>query len=211
MIEPYRGTREAILEALQSGGPKAAATVARQLGISLMAVRDHLKKLEAQGFIECRVERGRVGRPAHLFAPVRSTGPAESPLSENLLRDVLEVIGERLGDKGLREILDEATDARIARHRVELGQLSGGQRLQALARLLEQRGFKVDTREDDDAIEFRIEECPLAPLADQFPETCEQERRWLAELSGQEVELIDCQGRNNPTCRFVVRNREREQ
>ena len=59
--------RERVLFLLKTKGPQTAARVARTLGVTTMAVRQHLSVLQGEGFVEFTEERRKVGRPARMW------------------------------------------------------------------------------------------------------------------------------------------------
>src|SRR2546425_11250371 len=61
------GTREAILTLLKQRGPSDAEALASELGISAMAVRQHLYALHQQKLVGYQEEARIVGRPAQLW------------------------------------------------------------------------------------------------------------------------------------------------
>src|SRR5437879_2979518 len=63
------GTREAILTLLKQRGPSDSEALASELGISAMAVRQHLYALRQQKLVSHREEPRPVGRPAKLWFP----------------------------------------------------------------------------------------------------------------------------------------------
>ena len=55
--------RDRILYLLKTKGPQTAAQVAKRVGVTAMAIRQHLAGLLDDELVEFEDERGRVGRP----------------------------------------------------------------------------------------------------------------------------------------------------
>src|SRR5438876_968476 len=60
-------TRQEILTALKLDGCRTAEELAHALGISQVAVRQHLTSLEAEQSVVVEIERKGLGRPAHRY------------------------------------------------------------------------------------------------------------------------------------------------
>ena len=59
--------RERVLFVLKAQGPQTAARMAKRLGVTTMAVRQHLAVLQAEELVDFTDERRKVGRPARLW------------------------------------------------------------------------------------------------------------------------------------------------
>src|SRR5215469_12238487 len=59
--------QEGVLYQLKTRGPQTAAQVAKRLGVTPMAVRQHLYRLAAAGEVAFSDERRQVGRPARVW------------------------------------------------------------------------------------------------------------------------------------------------
>ncbi len=60
-------TRQEILTAIKCHGSLTAETIAQQLHISPVAVRQHLSALAAEGSVTIQIVRRGLGRPAHYY------------------------------------------------------------------------------------------------------------------------------------------------
>src|SRR5687767_10368667 len=84
-------TRSQILTSIKVNGSMTADSLAQELGISPVAVRQHLAGLEAEGYILTSVERRGLGRPVHRYS-ITSEGDETFP---------------RAYDRVANELLDE--------------------------------------------------------------------------------------------------------
>ncbi|HEY2111256.1 MAG TPA: helix-turn-helix domain-containing protein, partial [Dongiaceae bacterium] len=60
-MQPRSAAR--LLHALKSTGPQSAAVIARRLGVTSPAIRQHLAKLQAAGLVAFEDQAAGVGRP----------------------------------------------------------------------------------------------------------------------------------------------------
>ncbi len=87
-IRPDGSTRQAVLLLLKTKGPSSVGDLARELGITEMAVRRHLTSLERDDSIRSNIVRQPMGRPAHIFSLTE--------VGENLFPKKLCVLDTRL-------------------------------------------------------------------------------------------------------------------
>src|SRR5579864_194074 len=88
-----------ILLQLKTKGPQAAAQIARRLGVTAMAVRQHLYTLRDGGLVAYDDERRKVGRPARIWR-ITEKAQARFPdshaeLTVEMLSMIRAIFGER--------------------------------------------------------------------------------------------------------------------
>src|SRR3546814_11046178 len=66
-IPAEKRSRRRLIDILKQDGPQDAAGLARRLGISAMAVRQHIYDLAGEGLVTHEAEARAVGRPAKLW------------------------------------------------------------------------------------------------------------------------------------------------
>src|SRR3546814_14734900 len=90
VIPAEKRSRRILIDSLKQDGPQDAASLARRLGVSAMAVRQHLYDLEAEGLVTPEAEARPVGRRATLwrltpsadrFSPARHPDSPVAPLT----------------------------------------------------------------------------------------------------------------------------------
>ena len=113
-------TRRALIHLLKQGGAMDSQTLARQLGVSAMAVRQHLYALQAQKLVNYQEEPRAMGRPAKLWqltaAADRLFPDGYAELTLGLLESVLEAFGQA----GLDQLLAVRTRHQIADYQAQL-------------------------------------------------------------------------------------------
>lgn len=204
-------TRERILLLLKLRGPMAAADLASELGVTTMAVRQHLAGLDEEGLLDSREERRPVGRPARLW--LLSDKAAEHfPMGyAELAVDMLDTIRETLGEDALHQVLD----ARIARQvtSYERRMAEAGEALQdRLAKLVELRredGFLSEWHEAAPG-EFHLIEnhCPVRDAATCCQRLCEGEIDLFKAVLGEDVQITRAEHMlsEDRRCTYVVRH-----
>lgn len=172
------GTKERILKRL-ARAPAAADEIARELGLSRVAVQRHLKDLHRRGLLAFEERRnGGPGRPRRLWRRVDPEAPYLG-LCDLLLAE----LRAALGPGGLTERVAEAQERRL---RAALEGLSGEDRLQRLVALLREGAYQTEVGEG----ELRQRRCPRLELAERFPELCRAEAQAYARVLGRPVRLM---------------------
>lgn len=185
----HRGRRADILIELKRSGELTAKDLAAILGVSLNAVRHHLKELEAGGVVEYRRQRRGVGAPAHSYA-LTPAGEALFPRrSEELVGQILDFAASAQGVRGAIVAALEDRYLQLAdRLESELSGAPADARLEAVARMLEDEGYMAEWSMADGRIRLTEHHCAVRTVAERFPELCEAEARFLEQVLGAGVE-----------------------
>jgi DeoR family suf operon transcriptional repressor len=184
----YKGVRGAVLVELKKARRLTAKGLSAQLGISLNAVRHHLKELEAEGLIEFEREHRGVGAPAFAYQ-LTQTGEAVFPRRyEATLSDFVDHVVEREGRAGAVAILEARYNALTQRLQKQLDGVPPGERLAAVARLLTEEGYMAEATASAGIGTLTEHNCAIRSVAERFPEICAAEARFLAAVLGGEVQ-----------------------
>ena len=215
VIEPgtptgHKGQRGAVLTQLKRAQPLTARELVVKLGISLNAVRHHLKELEAEGLVVYRREHRGVGAPVFAY----SLSPAGEELFPRrygeALSAMLGAVVERDGREAAVRMLESYFDLLAGRMRAELQGVPPAERPDAVARLLSEEGYMAEMRVEDGTSGRSVavlteHNCPIPAVAVRFPEICAAEARYLADVLGAEVERTGHILSGCPACEYRVR------
>jgi len=200
-----QSTRQEILEYLQRRGSATVKELGRLLGLTPTGVRQHLTVLERDGLIRAREERGKVGRPALVFA---LTDKAEAlfpkrydTLANLLLDEILTAWGNQQAQQVLRRVAQ-----RVAQPYQE--QLAGKdlpQRVEAVAAILREQGCLADWERRGE--EFFIHEytCPYYSVARRHSAICCMEVEFVRLLTGADTKLAHSLLRGEKVCTYRIR------
>lgn len=187
----YKGahleTRGKILGLLKTRGDLSAAMLADELGVSSMAVRQHLSELESAGDVfSTEVSQGK-GRPAKRWAITERANRHFADRHRELVIDLLEALPESLGEEGLGDLLKRRGENQLGlyRSRIDRSQ-SLIRQVEALAAIRDQEGYMAEAREEADGSCILIENhCPICSAAESCANLCSVEldvfRRSVAE------------------------------
>ena len=184
-----RGPRGEVLVELKRAQPLTARDLAGKLGISLNAVRHHIKELEAEGLVAYDRRHRGVGAPAFAYRL--------SPLGEGLfprryeatLLQFLDQIVERDGRDAAVRVLETHFDNLAERLRSETAGLAPARRLEIVAQALADEGYMAEADARTATIGTLTEHnCAIQSVAERFPELCAAEARFLEDVLGAAVD-----------------------
>ena len=206
-----KGTRAAILIELKRApavaGRLTAADLAERLGVSLNAVRHHLRELESEQLVEYDRERRGVGAPAFAYR-LTERGEALFPRRyEGTLLQLLEQLERRDGREAAVSMLESQFDTIAERLEPALAGASPQNRLELVTRTMANEGFMTEWRQTPDTTDVVSHNCALLAVAERFPELCEAERRFLTRALDASVDRVSHILNGCGACEYSVRFR----
>ena len=160
-------SRRRLLNALKMGGPQDANALGQALGISAMAVRQHLYTLQEQEFVTFEtVARGR-GRPAKAWRLTPAANQffpdAHRDLSVELIADVRETFGA----VGLKKLVTRRFARQLENYRSQISDSDSlSQRLRKLVAIRSAEGYMAQVLPQPDGGYLLVENhCPICEAA----------------------------------------------
>ncbi|MBV7695089.1 metalloregulator ArsR/SmtB family transcription factor [Streptomyces sp. TRM70350] len=204
-----RSTRNRVARSILDHGPSTVAELAGRLGLTQAAVRRHLDALVADDVVEAREQRvygARTrGRPAKVFALTDCGRDAFDQSYDKLAADALRWIAEREGGS---EAVAAFARARIAAqasaYRKAIESAAPDQRTEALAKALSVDGYAATARSAPTGEQLCQHHCPVAHVAEQFPQLCEAETEIFAELLGTHVQRLATIAHGDGVCTTFI-------
>ncbi|WP_033212561.1 helix-turn-helix transcriptional regulator [Kitasatospora phosalacinea] len=222
LAEGHPATRDRVARSILDHGPSSAADLASRLGLTPAAVRRHLDGLAAAGLVDAREQRvygsrGR-GRPAKVFALTDSGRSAFYQAYDQLAADALRWISDAAGGgKAGEEAVAAFARARLAKQGLKyqdaLAAAAAGQRAEALAEALSADGYAATVRRVPPAAaapaapagaQLCQHHCPVAHIAEQFPQLCEAETEVFSQLLGTHVQRLATIAHGDGVCTTYV-------
>jgi predicted ArsR family transcriptional regulator len=202
------GTRHDILTLLKRQGPLPADEVAKAVGVSGVAVRQHLDVLESEGLIAVSVERRRLGRPRHLYSVTEAADDFFPSGYDALATMLLEQVIEQDGPRKLMDLLEGRRQRLLAQQRRLLEGHDLETKLATLTRLQNDAGYMADCHERDEGSFMLCQHhCPLRQVARAFPQVCQKELELISGLLDAEVTREQHMVKGDRTCSFLIRPR----
>jgi len=183
-----RGARGLVLIEIKRAYRLTAKELATRLGISLNAVRHHLKELEAEALVEYERQHRGVGAPAFAYR-LSAAGEALFPRRyESTLTELLDYVVEHDGRATAVAVLEARYDALTRRLQSELAGATPAQRMAAVTRLLSDEGYMAEGTASAETGTLIEHNCAIQAVAQRFPEICAAEARFLAAALNAEVD-----------------------
>jgi len=172
-----RKTRRAITKLLKTEGPIDSAQLAQRLGLTAMAVRQHLYALQREGLVASEERPVPIGRPAKFWRLTREADHLFPEAYAELSVALIDSVKDAFGQEGLERVLT----SRCARQRVDYGkrirpQDSLARKLAELAKVRTEEGYMAEVRREDDGSFLLVENhCPICAAANACQGFCSTE------------------------------------
>ncbi|MEV8022644.1 metalloregulator ArsR/SmtB family transcription factor [Streptomyces sp. NPDC086554] len=206
-----RSTRNRVARSVLDHGPSTVADLAKRLGLTQAAVRRHLDTLVHENVVEAREQRvygtRTRGRPAKVFALTDCGRDAFDQSYDKLAADALRWIGERHGEGAVVEFARERIASQAEAYRKAIDAAPPEQRTEALAKALTADGYAATARSAPVGEQLCQHHCPVAHVAEQYPQLCEAETEIFSVLLGTHVQRLATIAHGDGVCTtFIPRN-----
>jgi len=199
-------TRRRILMLLKEKGELTADELADLLGISAVAVRRHLTKLESDHLVTYKeVQRG-MGRPSYVYELGDAAGSFFPRRYEELAVNVLETIQALYGSEAIDAIFQMRTTHLIESYRRKVNGKTLDARLDQLTRLREADGY-MSTWEStsQDTYILREANCPIFHVAAGCTTACDHDLAMLTDLLDADVTRTGHLASGDGACCYEIR------
>jgi predicted ArsR family transcriptional regulator len=205
MIQPI-STRERLIQYLRIQGPLTAADLVEFLEITPTAVRQHLDRLEAEGWVGVTgLRRGR-GRPRKVYALTPRSDHLFPQSYDSLALDLLEAIG-RLPDGAqlLERVLATRREIWKERYGSRLNGKPLDRQLDEVTALFNEKGGLTDYElQPDGTYLLTKRNCNISSVTVQHPRFCQEERGWLQDVLQRPVEALQSRATGGAACIFRI-------
>ena len=208
--ETLTDAKRRLLELLKRLGPTTAAVLAKELKLTVVAVRQHLQKLEQLGLVSQRRQppSGR-GRPSIRWKLTELAAEIFPDRHAELTVGLIAAAREAFGADGLKKMIDVRTREQLETYsRIVPGEEAPlKRRLDALAARRSAEGYMAEALEQDDGSLLLVEHhCPICEAARSCTGLCSAEldvfRRTLGK--GVRVERVQHLLDDSDRCAYRV-------
>jgi predicted ArsR family transcriptional regulator len=184
-------TRRAIAQLLKQDGSLDAETLATRLGITAMAVRQHLYALQDEQLVTYEEEPRPMGRPAKLWHLTPAADRLFPDGYAELTLSFIHSIQEAFGEAGLERLLAIRTRDQIEVYTQKLKkQRSLKQRLKTLAALRTHEGYMANVQAQADGSFLLVENhCPICAAATACTGLCDKELETFQSVLGDGIDI----------------------
>ncbi|TNE37676.1 MAG: transcriptional regulator [Alphaproteobacteria bacterium] len=183
-------SKDQIRRLLKSQGPMEASVLAKELGVSAMAARQHLYQLEEQGLVEAQAVSNGVGRPAKHWQLTAKANDMFPDAHADLTVDLMGSLTAVFGDAGLDQLLERRAHEQAAAYgqRVSKG-ATLRERLEILAEIRSEDGYMAEVQETAEGLFFTENHCPICRAATACSRLCARELDVFCAVMGDGVEV----------------------
>lgn len=185
--------RDRVLFLLKTKEPQTAARMAKRLGVTTMAVRQHLAVLEGEELVDSTDdERRKVGRPARLWRLTPKAYDRFPDCHAELAVGMLRAIQGTFGEQGLEHLTEERTRQQVENYRARMPGPDAplDKRVAALARIRLGEGYMAEwARRRDGTLDLVENHCSIAKAAQFCPKLCGGELSLFRAVLGHDVSV----------------------
>src|SRR5471032_1443594 len=184
--------RVAVRALLKRDGPISADSAAEKLGITAMAVRQHLYALQAGGEATHVEEARPRGRPVKLW---RATKAADTHFADShsaLAGDLIVQVKKAFGEEGLDRLLKLRNADLEKNYRARTDKLrSLKAKLEALAKIRSAEGYMAEVKRDPETGQWLFVEnhCPICAAARLCTGLCREELALFHRVLGRNIKV----------------------
>ena len=168
-----------------------AAQMAERLGLTAMAVRQHLYSLQREKLVRAEERPVPLGRPAKYWQLTREADRLFPDAYAELSVALIDALGDAFGETGLKRVLD----SRLARQRSDYSQrippsLPLKEKVRHLARIRTEEGYMAEVHAEKNGAFLLVENhCPICAAATACKGFCVTELDLFRAVFGPRVEV----------------------
>ena len=170
-------TKRRIVKMLKTEGPLDAATLAERIGVSAMAIRQHLYILQDEKMVTAKERPVPLGRPAKYWELTRKADRLFPDAYAELSVSLIDSLNDAFGPDGLQRILERRTARQRASYSSRiLSSMPLRRKLQKLAEIRTDEGYMAEVRSEGAGVYLFIENhCPICAAASSCTGLCANE------------------------------------
>jgi len=202
-------TRDAVVNLLLAEGPITAAALATRLNLSAAGIRRHLDALVEEHAVVSREQvipgrRGR-GRPARVYL-LTDLGRERLPHGyDTLAGEALQFLADHAGPEAVTSFARRRAEKLIAAKREQITAAADpAVKVSLLAEALTEAGFAASAQQLGKGEQLCQHHCPVAHVAAQFPQLCEEEMAVFTEVLGTYAQRLATIARGDSFCTTFI-------
>jgi predicted ArsR family transcriptional regulator len=207
---PTGTTRQKILDLLKLKGPQTSVELATEIGVTAVAVRQHIQALSRAGLLESAMQKRGVGRPARRWKLTTEADTEFPDDSQRLALDLLEAMLRGGDSETAGRVFEQLNRIRSERYLERMPPDPGPfeKRLARLTELRDEEGYMAEYAAAGPGCWRLIENhCPIRAAAEQCGALCTLEPRLFECVLGEGVtvrhtEQVRAAGQH---CSFEIR------
>ena len=191
LLPGERKTRGAIVRLLKTEGAMDSAQLAERLGLTAMAVRQHLYALQREKFVTAEERSVPVGRPAKYWHLTREADRFFPDAYAELSVALIDAMGDAFGTSGVKRVLESRCARQQAIYAERIApSASLEEKLRQLARLRTEEGYMAEVKPERNGSFLLLENhCPICAAASACQGFCQTELDLFRSVLGPDVSV----------------------
>jgi len=189
--QPKPKARERILHLLKTGGPQESAELAELIGVSAMAVRQHLYAFQEKGWVDFHEKSRPMGRPAKEWKLTEKAEQFFPDRHNDLLLNFIDGIEKTLGKESLTKLLKNRAQQQVVDYQDRLSsETQLAHKVCKLAEFRSEEGYMTEVQDAPEGGYLLIENhCPICRAAQACSGLCEFELDVFRQTFGNNVSV----------------------
>jgi len=169
-------THDKILQLLKTRGALTAKTLANELGLTTMGIRQHVQALEESGDVTFKDEKAARGRPTRYWSLTEKSNNHFANRHDELTVQLIDSVIAVFGDDGLDKLIANREESSMQTYRLALADKYGvEEKLAMLAKLRSDEGYMATVTIEDDFYWLLENHCPICAAATKCVNFCRSE------------------------------------
>ncbi|MCI2282154.1 transcriptional regulator [Colwellia sp. MSW7] len=176
-------THDKILNLLKIEGALTAKTLAEELGLTTMGIRQHVLALEESGDVTYKDEKAARGRPTRFWSLTEKSNEHFANRHDELTVQLIDSVIAVFGDDGLEKLIANREVSSMRAYGVALADQYGvEEKLDRLARLRTDEGYMATVTREEDFYWLLENHCPICAAATKCNNFCRSELQLFQHL-----------------------------
>jgi predicted ArsR family transcriptional regulator len=196
-------TKAKLIDIMKCDGEISVEDGADALELATTTVRQHLGKLEDQGFVKTRHKRYGRGRPLKMYSLTEESDVWYESQDADILAGLIEFLQEGGREELVREYFEGLAEEFFESFEAFAQRRSGG-REELLCRFMKSRGFvpECEGAADGELTKLCFCHCPRRAAAESTSSACAAEKKFLERALGTELIRTKHIARGDSVCEY---------
>jgi len=196
-------TREVILYAIKEANEATVDELAEAADVSPVTVRHHLNSLQAEGLLDTRSVRRKVGRPFYVYSLTDKAHELFPQRYVRLSSRLLRELKLRFPDETIVDMFNSVVERIVEENRARFEGRSFEQRLDFLVKLLAEEGFLASWELTESGYKLTEYSCPYYSIGQTHAEVCHFDKELMRLVLNTEIKQHSCMIRGDHCCQFT--------
>lgn len=200
-----RPSRQKIINYLKRSDWMTVADLSKRVGITPMAVRQHLLALDRQGIVRNVVRKTGIGRPVFLYGLTEKAEGIFPKSYGSFINDVFGTIIDLEGSDKLEDIFKRRKERLLNdKFRVISGISGVHEKVSMMAEMLEREGYMTEFEKQSDGYVLKQFNCPISDVSSNYPEPCKYELELYKDIFGDGIVRHECMSEGGTSCTYFI-------